>query len=60
MARSVVLTRDEAELIVDVLEHNYETGGFGQAGLGADVAREIREIFGMGKQPMLVYGGNKK
>ena len=63
MARPILLSRDEAELIVEVLEHNYETGEFGQVGLqvglqvgsGADVARELREIWGMAKQPILIY-----
>ena len=55
MAKSVVLTRDEAELVVDVLEDNYRTGKYEQAGIGADLAAQVREIFGMSEQPPMEY-----
>ena len=53
MARQIWITRDEAELLVDVLEDNYKTGKFEQAGVGADFASEVRRLFGMVEQPDL-------
>lgn len=47
MAKQMWLTRDEAELMVDLLEDNFKTGRFDPAGVGADLADEIREAFGM-------------
>ena len=55
MAKNIMLNRDEGELLVDVLEDNYRTGKFENAGIGADLASQIREIFGMVEQPELIY-----
>lgn len=51
----IYLTRDDAELLVDILEDNYETGKLEPAARGADLALEIRRIFGMVEQPELKY-----
>lgn len=51
MAREITISRDEAELLVDVLEHNYKTGRFYPAGVGADLAAKLRDKFGMSEQP---------
>ena len=51
MSKQVWLTRDEAELLVDLLEDNYRNAKISPYGVGADLAVEIREIFGMVKQP---------
>ena len=53
MAKDVMLTRDEAELLVDLLEDNYKYGKREPSGVGADLAVQIREIFGMGEQPKI-------
>lgn len=55
MAKQITLTRQEAELLVDVLEDNFKTGKFEQAGIGADVAYELRELFGMPEAQNLEY-----
>lgn len=55
MARNICLTSDEAVLVVDLLEDNYRLGASGKhyadSGVGADLAAEIRQIFGMLPQP---------
>lgn len=53
MAKNIMLTRDEAELLVDLLEDNYCNGNFQPVGVGADLSTEIREKFGMNEQPPL-------
>lgn len=55
MARQIWLIRDEAELLVDMLEDNYKTAKYYNAGMGADLAAEIREFFGMIEQPPMEY-----
>ena len=55
MAKKLNLNRDEAHLLVDLLEENYETAKYEHAGTGADLAAEIRELFGMIRQPELKY-----
>lgn len=55
MARQIWLTRDEAELLVDLLEFNYRTDLFSHSGMGADLASQIRALFGMGEQPELKF-----
>ena len=55
MAKSVMLTRDEGGLLVDMLEHNYKTGVIDINGIGANLAAEIREIFGMDEQPDIKF-----
>jgi hypothetical protein len=49
MARAWIITRDEAELLVDLLERNLVEWHEGQYGRGADLAVELRELFGMGQ-----------
>ena len=56
MQAQIWLNRDRAELLVDLLEDNFRMGGKVGAGDGADFAVYIREIFGMGKQPEMIYG----
>ena len=53
MQRKIFLSRDEAELLVDLLENNFITGLFEPSGVGADLAKGIREDFGMDEQPNL-------
>ncbi len=60
MAKQLWLNRDEAELLVDVLEDNYRTGKFEPAGVGADFANELREQFGMVEQPKMEYKSEAK
>lgn len=56
MAANILINRDEGELLVDLLEHNYQTGKFNNAaGRGCDLAADIRELFGMDKQPKLIF-----
>ena len=50
------VSRDLAELMVDLLEDNYKTGKYVHtAGEGADFAVELREKFGMPKQSTLKF-----
>ena len=60
MVQKITITRDEAELLVDLLEDNYRAARYSHAGQGADLAVQIRELFGMGPQTDLVYGVFKK
>lgn len=53
MAKQIWLNRDEAELLVDLLEDNYKTGKLEPSGVGADLANDIRQLFGMSEQPKL-------
>lgn len=57
MAKELWMSRQEAELIVDLLEENFKNAG-SDSEIGADYASELREIFGMVDQPEMVYGGN--
>lgn len=60
MARNIMINRDEAELLVDLLENNYtDEDPIQPSGTGADLAVEIRELFGMAEQPEL-YPHNKQ
>ena len=55
MARKVTITRDQAELLVNLLEKNYSNKDPLQpSGVGADFAEGIRAMFGMVEQPRLV------
>jgi len=53
MQREIFLSRDEAELLVDLLENNFITGLFEPSGVGADLAVNLRKDFGMMPQPKL-------
>ena len=53
MAKALFINRTEAELLVDVLEDNYKTAKHKPHGVGADLANEVRDLFGMIDQPML-------
>ena len=53
MQREIFISRDEADLLVDLLENNFITGLFEPSGAGADLAKSIREDFGMSPQPKL-------
>ncbi len=54
-AHEILINREEAELLVDLLEYNYQTGKFYHAGEGIELAEIIRKKFGMCKQPELIY-----
>ncbi len=61
MAKDITLNRDDAELLVDLLENNYESlSPVGNAGLGTDLASDIRELFGMCEQPDLKFKRGSK
>lgn len=47
MVKDIPISRQHAELIIDVLEYNYEQGLFEPSGVGADFASHLREQFGM-------------
>ena len=47
MAKALFINRTEAELLVDVLEDNYKTAKHKPHGVGADLANEVRDLFGM-------------
>jgi hypothetical protein len=47
--KKVEMLRDEAELVVEILEDNYNTRKFDPANRGLDVAARIRDAFGMPK-----------
>lgn len=57
------MTRDEAELVVDLLEDNYKLGSKGPhhslSGVGADLAAQIREVFGMIPQDFQMQANSK-
>jgi len=53
MGREIRISRDEAELLVDLLANNYITGLFEPSGVGADLAVNLRADFGMDGQPDL-------
>lgn len=51
MAQDISLLRDEAELLIDLLEENYCTVKYPvHAGIGLDLATQLRELFGMSKR----------
>lgn len=48
MAIEIIMMRDEAELVVTLLEDNYNSGKYPvHAGQGFDLAGQIRELLGM-------------
>jgi hypothetical protein len=51
MTRTIEISRDQGELLVDLLERNYRRGEVQPTGVGADLAVDIRERFGMPPQP---------
>lgn len=58
MSREITINSDDAELLIDLLENNYQSKDpLGNAGVGADLASEIRDLFRMVKQPDLKFKG---
>lgn len=57
MAAQIWLNRTEADELVCLLEHEFRAGRL--PGIFADLAGEIREAFGMSKQPSMGFGEDR-
>lgn len=55
------ISREQAELLVDLIEWNWASARFADtAGDAMELAVELREKFGMAKQPDIKYGSAKE
>jgi hypothetical protein len=60
-ARQFLISRDQAELLVELIEWNWASARFvDTAGDAMELAVELREEFGMGQQPAIEYGSAKE